>query len=177
MKELGTHAPAFSLPDGLGNVHHFDALRGEKGTLVIFMCNHCPFVVHVAQELARLGNDFPPRGISIVGISSNDVADYPEDAPEKMVEIAAAWQLKFPYLYDESQEVARAYHAACTPDFFLYNHEDQLVYRGQLDDSRPNSGVPADGRDLRAAMDALIEGRAIPAEQKPSLGCNIKWKT
>ena len=176
MQPLGMTAPAFSLPDGHEEIHALDGIRGNHGTLVIFMCNHCPFVVHIAEELSRLGDEFPDRGIGIVAISSNDVENYPQDSPEKMVETSEAWGLQFPYLYDETQEVAKAYDAACTPDFYLFDADDKLVYRGQLDDSRPDSGIPVDGRDLRAAMNALIAGEQLTAEQKPSLGCNIKWK-
>ena len=176
MQPLGMTAPAFSLPDGHGEIHALDGIRGNHGTLVIFMCNHCPFVVHIAEELSRLGHEFPDRGIGIVAISSNDVENYPQDGPDKMVETAEAWGLSFPYLYDETQDVARAYDAACTPDFYLFDADDKLVYRGQLDDSRPESGIPVDGRDLRAAMDAVIDGQAVSEAQKPSLGCNIKWK-
>ena len=176
MQPLGTSAPAFSLPEGEGARHSLDSVRGDKGTLVIFICNHCPFVVHVAEELARLGHDYQSKGIGIVAISSNDVENYPQDAPEKMAETAREWDLSFPYIYDESQEVAKAYEAACTPDFFLFDADDKLTYRGQLDDSRPNSGIPVDGRDLRSAMDAMIAGEPVGQDQKPSLGCNIKWK-
>ena len=177
MQPLGITAPAFSLPDGEGATHSLESVRGDKGTLVIFMCNHCPFVIHIAEELARLGQDYPDRGVSIAAISSNDVATHPQDAPDKMVETARAWELTFPYLYDESQEVAKAYDAACTPDFFLFDADDKLVYRGQLDDSRPDSGIPVDGRHLRAAMDALVADEAISDHQMPSMGCNIKWKS
>lgn len=177
MQPLGTSAPAFSLPDGEGATHSLDSVRGDKGTLVIFICNHCPFVIHIAEELARLGKDYPKQGIGITAISSNDVENYPQDAPHKMVETSMAWELSYPYLYDETQEVAKAYDAACTPDFFLFDADHKLVYRGQLDDSRPDSGIPVDGRDLRAALDALIAGEAISDRQMPSMGCNIKWKS
>ena len=177
MQPLGMTAPAFSLPDGEGATHSLDSVRGDKGTLIIFMCNHCPFVIHIAEELARLGQEYPNRKISIAAISSNDVETHPQDAPDKMVETARAWGLSFPYLYDESQEMAKAYDAACTPDFFLFDADDKLVYRGQLDDSRPDSGIPVDGRDLRAALDALVAGKAISDHQMPSMGCNIKWKS
>jgi peroxiredoxin len=176
MQPLGMTAPAFSLPDGRGVMHTLNDIRGDKGTLVIFMCNHCPFVVHIAEELARLGNEYPTKGIAIVGISSNDIGSHPQDGPDKMAETAKAWGLTFPYLYDESQAVAKAYDAACTPDFYLLDADDKLVYRGQLDDSRPDSGTPVDGRDLRAAMNALIASEPIDASQKPSMGCNIKWR-
>ena len=176
MVPLGTTAPDFTLPDGSGTEHTLAGVQGSKGTLIIFMCNHCPFVVHIAEELARLGQDYPEQGIGIVGISANDVVNYPDDGPDKMVEIAKSWGLSFPYLYDESQEVAKAYGAECTPDFFVFDANHALVYRGQLDASRPDSGTKADGADLRAALDALIDGRPVPPEQVPSIGCGIKWK-
>lgn len=176
MLPLGTEAPAFSLPDYDGNVVTSEQFRGKRGLLVIFMCNHCPYVKHVAPELARLANDYASKDVAVVGISSNDVANYPDDSPEKMKEEAAAQGYSFPYLYDESQEVAVAYHAACTPDFFLFDGDLKLVYRGQLDDTRPKEGSTPNGKDLRAAIDALLSGSAIPEPQKPSIGCNIKWK-
>ena len=176
MQELGTSAVDFSLPDGTGATHSLNSCRGDKGTLVIFMCNHCPFVVHVADELASLGRDYSNRGIGIVAINSNDVENYPDDAPDKMVETAKAWGLDFPYLYDESQEIAKQYQAACTPDFFLYDEQDSLIYRGQLCESRPGSDIPVTGKDLRAALDALVSGTPVSEDQKPSIGCNIKWK-
>jgi thiol-disulfide isomerase/thioredoxin len=176
MQALGTTAVDFSLPDGNGAMHSFKSCRGDKGTLVIFMCNHCPFVVHVAEELSKLGSDYSDRGIGIVGINSNDVDKYPDDAPVKMVETAKAWDLDFPYLHDDSQEIARKHQAACTPDFFLYDQGDTLVYRGQLCESRPGSDTPVTGDDLRAALDAVIAGDRPSDDQKPSIGCNIKWK-
>ena len=176
MLPLGTEAPAFSLPDYDGNVVTSEQFRGKRGLLVIFMCNHCPYVKHVAPELARLANDYASKDIAVVGISSNDVANYPDDSPEKMKEEAAAQGYSFPYLYDESQEVAVAYHAACTPDFFLFDGDLKLVYRGQLDDTRRKEGSAPNGKDLRAALVALLSGSAIPEPQKPSIGCNIKWK-
>ena len=176
MIPLGTPCPDFALPTGDGAVHSRESCAGPNGLLVIFMCNHCPFVVHIAEALAALGRDYADSGIGIVAINSNDVANYPDDSPEQMVQIAARWGLTYPYLYDESQAVAHAFGAACTPDFFLHDHIGSLVYRGQLDSARPGSGVPVTGCDLRAAMDALLSGGAIPDEQVPSMGCNIKWK-
>ena len=174
MLELGTRAPDFTLPDPDGTMH---TLRGEApATLVMFICNHCPFVKHIRTELARLGTDYGPRGVAIYAINSNDVTTHPGDHPDRMKEEAEAWGYTFPYLFDESQDVAKAYRAACTPDFFVFDAERTLVYRGQLDDSRPSNSAPVDGRDLRAALDAVL-GSAMPAaEQKPSIGCNIKWK-
>ena len=174
MLELGTKAPAFSLPDPDGEVHTF--AEGAAAYLVMFICNHCPFVIHVRDELARLGRDYAGRGVAVYAISSNDVDNYPADAPEHMKREAAEHGFTFPYLYDEDQAVAKAYRAACTPDFFLFDGDRRLVYRGQLDGSRPSNNVPVDGRDLRAALDAVLAGRAVDPEQKPSIGCNIKWK-
>ncbi|MDD2941419.1 MAG: thioredoxin family protein [bacterium] len=151
-------------------------LCGPKATVVMFICNHCPYVKHVQDELRRLSDDYTLKGVSFVAINSNDVQAYPDDSPEKMREFASQTGISFPYLYDESQQVARSFGATCTPDFFVYNGDQELVYRGQLDDSRPGSDIAVDGRDLRGALDALIAGRAQVSEQKPSLGCNIKWK-
>ena len=153
-----------------------DDFRGAPALLVIFMCNHCPFVIHVADELARLAAEYQRRGVAIVGINANDTASYPRDSPEQMIHESEARGYGFPYLFDETQEVAKRYHAACTPDFFLFDAKQRLVYRGQLDDSRPQSGIPVTGRDLRAAMDAVLAGKPVDEDQKPSLGCNIKWK-
>lgn len=175
--KLGDPAPAFRLTDvRTAAPVSLDDLAGAPALLVMFVCNHCPFVVHVEDELTRLGADYAARGVAIVAISSNDVANYPDDSPEKMVEFANQHHWDFPYLYDESQEVAKAYFAACTPDFFLFDSDQRLVYRGQLDASRPGNDVPVTGRDLRTALNALLEGNAIATEQAPSLGCNIKWK-
>ena len=176
MIALGSVAPDFSLPNVDGRIVDYAAAAGPLGTLVMFICNHCPFVKHVADELARLGRDAMSRGIGVVAISSNDVATHPADSPEQMVREAEDRGYPFPYLYDETQEVAQAYHAACTPDFYLFDANRRLVYRGQLDPSRPGSDVPVTGRDLRAAVDALLAGQPPVAEQIPSLGCNIKWK-
>ena len=176
MLPLGTAAPDFSLPNLDGRLMSLGDVAGEKGTVVMFICNHCPFVKHVADQLAVLGRDYLPRGIGVVAISSNDVSTHPADSPEQMVHEAEERGYLFPYLYDETQEVAQAYHAACTPDFYLFDAGRALVYRGQLDPSRPGSDVPVTGSDLRAAIEALLAGRPPVAEQIPSLGCNIKWK-
>jgi peroxiredoxin len=177
MLPLGTEAPDFSIPDYNGQVISRDDFRGKRGLLIVFMCNHCPYVKHVAPELAKLADEYQSRDIAVVGISSNDASAYPEDAPDKMKQEAADQGYHFPYLYDESQQVAHAYKAACTPDFFLFDANFQLVYRGQLDDTRPKQGTLPNGSDLRAALDALLNQQPIPALQKPSIGCNIKWKT
>lgn len=173
MLPLGTNAPAFSLPDPDGTL--FSLHDDAPATLVMFLSNHCPFVKHIRAELARIGSDYGPRGVAIYAISSNDVDNYPADHPHRMKEEAATWAYTFPYLYDESQDVAKAYRAACTPDFYLFDAKRKLVYRGQLDDSRPGNDKPVDGHDLRAALDAVLAGEKPPAEQKPSIGCNIKW--
>jgi hypothetical protein len=153
-----------------------DDFADAPALLVVFMCNHCPFVIHVSGELARVARDYMPRGVALVGINSNNAAAYPADSPERMVAEADQRGYSFPYLYDETQEVAKDYHAACTPDFFLFDGDRRLVYRGQLDDSRPDSGKPVTGADLRAALDAVLAGKNVPEPQKPSIGCNIKWK-
>jgi peroxiredoxin len=177
MIALGTKAPNFNLPDTNGNgFKTWEDCKGSKGTLVIFMCNHCPFVLHVIEELIRIANDYRVQGIGMVAISSNDVEKYPQDGPDKMTEFAFAHGMEFPYLFDETQEVAKAFGAACTPDFFLYDSQDLLVYRGQLDDSRPGNHIPLSGSDLRNAIDGVLYNRVIPENQKPSIGCNIKWK-
>jgi peroxiredoxin len=176
MLPLGTIAPDFELPSVDGRMVDYAAAAGPRGTVVMFICNHCPFVKHVADELARLGREYLPRGVGVAAISSNDVASHPADSPEQMVHEAEERGYPFPYLYDETQEVAKAYHAACTPDFYLFDAERRLVYRGQLDPSRPGGDVPVTGRDLRAAIDALLAGLPPVAAQVPSLGCNIKWK-
>jgi len=174
MLELGTEAPAFSLPDPDGKVH---SLRnGAAAYLVMFICNHCPYVKHVREELARIGRDYADRNVTIYAINSNDVTTHPGDSPEKMKEEAAEWGYVFPYLYDASQEVAKAYRAACTPDFYVFDAARKLVYRGQLDDSRPGNDLPVDGRDLRAALDAVLSGKPVSGSQKASIGCNIKWR-
>lgn len=176
MLPLGTSAPAFSLPNVDGKTVSLGDFKDASALLVMFICNHCPFVKHVADELAKLGRDYQAQGAAIVAISSNDVANHPDDSPAKMQEEARTRGYAFPYLYDESQAVAKAYHAACTPDFFLFDKQQKLVYRGQLDDSRPQSGLPVTGRDLRHALDAVLAGKPVNPEQRASLGCNIKWK-
>jgi peroxiredoxin len=176
MLTLGTTAPPFALPDLDGKTVTLDDFADAKALLVVFMCNHCPYVKHVAAGLAQLAKEYQARGVAVVGINSNDVESYPDDAPAKMAEEAKVRGYTFPYLYDATQEVAKAYRAACTPDFYLFDQDRKLVYRGQMDGSRPGSDVPVTGEDLRAALDAVLAGRTVPAEQKPSLGCNIKWK-
>jgi peroxiredoxin len=176
MLPLGTVAPDFLLPNVDGGMVDFAAAAGRHGTVVMFICNHCPFVKHVADQLAALGRDYLPRGIGFAAISSNDVSTHPADSPEQMVAEAEARGYVFPYLYDETQQVAQDYHAACTPDFFVFDPDRRLVYRGQLDASRPGNDVPVTGADLRTALDCLLAGRPVPAEQVPSIGCNIKWK-
>jgi peroxiredoxin len=175
--ELGTEAPDFALTDVVtGKTVRRDDLRGQKGLLVMFICTHCPFVKHVEKGLAALGMDYDGEPVSIVAISSNDAEMYPEDGPEGLKQQAELMGFRFPYLYDETQAVARAYDAACTPDFFLFDGDLKLVYRGQFDASRPGNGIPVTGEDLRAALDAVLAGKAVPVEQHPSIGCNIKWK-
>ncbi|MCB0398714.1 MAG: thioredoxin family protein [Winogradskyella sp.] len=177
MLPLGTKAPDFSLIDTKDDqIKSLTELKGNKGTLVMFICNHCPFVIHVNEELVKLANDYHPKGINVIAISSNDVENYPQDGPEKMKIHAKENHYPFPYLYDETQEVAKAYDAACTPDFFLFDKDLELVYAGQLDSSRPGNDIPVTGNDLRAAMDALLNNETISPNQKPSMGCNIKWK-
>ena len=176
MVSLGTKAPPFRLPDPQGKFVSSEDFAGAPALLVAFICNHCPYVKHVRSAFAELAKEYQARGVAVVGISSNDVVAYPADSPEKMAEEIKLAGYTFPYLYDESQEVAKAYQAVCTPDFFLFDSGQRLVYRGQFDDTRPNSGRPRDGTDLRAALDAVLDGRALSAEQKPSVGCGIKWK-
>lgn len=176
MLPLGTAAPDFALPDvTTGEVVHLGDFLIEQPLLVMFICRHCPFVQHVKAELAQLARDYAGR-VGVVAISSNDPTDYPDDAPARLREMAEEEGFTFPFLFDETQKVARAYHAACTPDFFVFDTSRRLAYRGQLDDSRPGNDVPITGRDLRAALDALLAGRAVSAEQRPSIGCGIKWK-
>ena len=178
MMPLGTKAPDFCLSDSVsGNELCLQDLRGEVATLIMFICNHCPFVKHVQSELVNLGNEYPSKGIGLIAISSNDVSNYPEDSPENMKSLALSVGYTFPYLYDETQEVAKSYDAACTPDFYVFNKELKCVYRGQLDDSRPGNNIPVTGKDLRNALDAILNGKAVDADQKPSVGCNIKWKS
>jgi peroxiredoxin len=176
MLPLGTKAPEFSLPNVDGRMVSLGEFAGAKATLVMFMCNHCPYVIHVAPELAKLAREYQAQGVAVIGINSNDASAYPADSPEQMVHEVETREYTFPYLFDESQAVAKAYKAACTPDFFLFDKDQKLVYRGQLDDSRPNSGIPLSGKDLRAALDKVLAGQTPPADQKPSIGCNIKWR-
>ncbi|GAB4162701.1 MAG: thioredoxin family protein [Winogradskyella sp.] len=177
MLPLGTKAPDFNLLDTKDNqLKSLNELKGDVGTLVMFICNHCPFVIHVNTELVKLANDYKSKGINCIAISSNDVENYPQDGPDKMKIHAEENHYSFPYLYDETQDIAKAYDAACTPDFFLFDKDLKLVYTGQLDGSRPGNDVPVTGKDLRAAMDALLNNQAINTNQKPSMGCNIKWK-
>ncbi|MGF1581317.1 MAG: thioredoxin family protein [Gemmataceae bacterium] len=178
MLELGTPAPDFTLPatnESMKNVSKSDF--NGKPLLVMFVCNHCPFVKHLNKPLAELSKEYQTKGVAVVGISSNDVGTHPDDSPEKMAEEAKDVGYTFPYLYDETQDVAKAYRAACTPDFFLFDKDHKLVYRGQFDDSRPDNGKPVTGADLKAALDAVVAGTAVPTEQTPSIGCNIKWKS
>lgn len=176
MLDLGTSAPPFSLPDvASGSLVSLDSFKHKQALLVMFICNHCPFVVHVREHLAQLGRDYRDADIGIVAISSNDAKNYPADAPDKLRDMAEEFDFSFPLCYDESQIVAKAYSATCTPDFFLFDQDRKLVYRGQLDDSRPGNDIPVTGADLRAAIDAVLAGKPVPEEQKPSMGCNIKW--
>jgi len=177
MLSLGTQAPDFSLPDTIsGNQLSYSDVRGEKGTVVIFSCNHCPFVVHVNHEIVNMANEYKTRGLGFVVISSNDVNNYPDDNPDKMRIVAKVLKYPFPYLYDESQSVAKAYDAACTPDFYLFGPDNNLAYRGRMDGSRPGNDIPVTGSDLRSAMDAVLMGLSDISPQIPSAGCNIKWK-
>jgi peroxiredoxin len=176
MLPLGTKAPDFRLPDTDGRTVSLGDFRDAPALLVMFICNHCPYVKHVRPELAKLAREYRDKGVAVVGISANDVEAFPDDRPELMAREKAEAGYTFPYLYDETQEVARAYHAACTPDFFVFDRGRSLVYRGQLDDSRPGNAIPLSGKDLRAALDAVLAGKPVAADQKPSIGCNIKWK-
>jgi len=174
MLALGTEAPTFSLPNPDGTIH---SLANEASAyLVMFICNHCPFVKHVRTELARLGRDYGDGRVEIYAINSNDSRNYPGDSPEKMAQESRTWGYTFPYLIDEDQSVAKAYHAACTPEFYVFDAARMLVYRGQLDDSRPGNDAAIDGRDVRAALDAVLAGQPVSPEQVPGIGCNIKWK-
>lgn len=176
MLPLGTPAPDFSLINVDGRTVSLADFQGKPALLVMFICNHCPFVKHVAAELAAIGVEYQPRGVGIVAINSNDVSAHPADSPERMVHEAEERGYVFPYLFDETQEVAKAYHAACTPDFFVFDKQQKLVYRGQLDSSRPSNGLPVTGEDLRRALDAVLEGKPVPEPHRYSLGCNIKWR-
>lgn len=173
---LGSVAPDFALPDGRGELHSLQSVRRARGLVVAFVCNHCPFVIHLADEIGTLARELTAEEIGFVAINSNDVSRYPADSPDRMITMAASHRWEFPYLYDESQAVARAYFAACTPDFYLFDHSLRLTYCGQFDSSRPGNGRPVDGADLRAAADALLAGKPPLSPQRPSSGCNIKWK-
>lgn len=178
MLALGTPAPAFSLPDvRSGNTRSLEDFSGKRALLVMFICRHCPFVKHLDRAIAALGNDYAASGLGIVAISSNDAVAHPADAPASLAEQAKEFGFPFPYLYDETQEVARAYDAACTPDFFLFDHERRLAYRGEFDGSRPGNDVPVTGESIRNAINEVLDGRPVSQEQRPSLGCNIKWKS
>ncbi len=176
MLPLGTKAPEFTLADPQGNKYSLQDFNNFDNLLVVFMCNHCPFVKHIINDFAVIADEYIRKGVGIVGINSNDTETYPDDKPEKMVEFAEERGIHFPYLVDETQQAAIQYKAACTPDFFLFDKDRKLVYRGQLDDSRPGNDKPVTGRDLKAAMEAVLHGTAVSAEQKPSMGCGIKWK-
>jgi len=177
MMPLGTKAPAFNLPNCIGGPEiSLDDFKDYKGLLVAFICNHCPFVIHLREQFASFAKEYQDQGIGIVAISSNDVVEYPQDGPDKMKDEHATHGYTFPYLYDATQAVAQEYQAACTPDFFLFDADRKLVYRGQFDDSRPQSGIPVTGADLRAACDAVLKGDPVTEDQAPSIGCNIKWK-
>ncbi len=177
MLELGTTAADFKLHDTVsGKVLSLQELKSDKATVIMFICNHCPFVKHIQQQLVMLANDYQQKGIQFIAISANDADSYPDDSPEKMQQLAIDLGFSFPYFYDETQEVAKAYQAACTPDFFIFDAALHLVYRGQLDDSRPGSSIPVTGKDIRNALDNILAGKKIDAQQKPSIGCNIKWK-
>ena len=176
MLPLGTSAPEFRLPDTDGKLVSLDDFRDSPALLVGFICNHCPYVKHIRHELAKLAREYQQKGVAVVGINSNDAVHYPDDSPEMMVREKAEVGYTFPYLYDESQAAARAYRAACTPDFYVFDRDRKLVYRGQLDGSRPGNPVPVTGKDLRAALDAVLAGRPVGDDQRPSMGCNIKWR-
>ncbi len=176
MLRLGTRAPRFELPDTDGKTVSLDDFQGAPGLLVIFLCNHCPYVKHIRHELAKLAKEYQAKQIAVVGINSNDAVGYPDDSPAMMVEEKARVGYTFPYLYDETQKVALAYQAACTPDFYVFDRDQKLVYRGQLDGSRPGNPVPVTGNDLRAALDAVLASKPVSPDQRPSMGCNIKWR-
>ena len=176
MLSLGTLAPDFQLYDTKCNVVSLADFEDTPALLVIFMCNHCPFVKYILKDMVALVRQYQDKAVAVAAINSNDIISYPEDSPQMMAELAEQMHFTFPYLYDETQQVARAYHAACTPDFFLFDRERKLVYRGQMDDSRPSNDIPITGRDLTSAIDAVLEGKEITQRQKPSMGCNIKWK-
>lgn len=177
MVELGTKAPDFNLPDTIsGKQISLDEIKSDKATVVMFICNHCPYVIHIIDELSEVVKEYQKKGVNFAAISSNDIVNYPQDSPERMKEFAEAHKFSFPYLFDETQEVAKAYKAECTPDIFVYDKDMKLVYRGQFDDSRPSLSKPVTGKDLTAALDAILEGRPVDKNQIPSIGCNIKWK-
>jgi len=177
MMPLGTDAPNFHIQDTVSdNYYSLDDLKSDKATVIMFICNHCPFVIHVNPELVKLANEYKSRGVSFIAISSNDVEAHPDDAPDKMKLVAKVLKFPFPYLYDKHQEVAKAYKAECTPDFYMFDGDMKLAYRGRLDDSRPGNGKPLTGRDLRAALDSILAGSKVEETQYPSAGCNIKWK-
>lgn len=176
MLPLGTKAPKFSLPDTHGQMCSLDSLSEAKAYLVMFICNHCPYVVHIRDAMVKLADDFQKQGVAVVAINSNDTDEYSEDSPAKMKEYAKKYHYTFPYLFDERQNVAKAFRAACTPEFYLFNHEKRLVYRGQFDESRPSNKIEPDGADVRKALADLLAKKEISADQKPSMGCNIKWK-
>ena len=177
MLSLGTKAPSFNLPDAVsGKTISLDDFNGKKGLLVMFICQHCPFVKHVQSQLAKLGQDYLDQNLGIVAISANNVTTHPSDSPQNLKLMAEKEGFNFPFCYDETQEVAKAYKAACTPDFFLFDGQQKLVYRGQLDDSRPSNNQPVTGKDLRNAIDLVLAGKEVSSDQKPSVGCNIKWK-
>jgi len=176
MLPLGTTAPDFELPDPSGKYFSRTHFRDKPALLVLFICNHCPYVKHIRAGIAQLADDYLPRGVAIVGISSNDAVNYPQDGPKEMAKEAADAGYLFPYLYDEKQTVAKAYHASCTPDIYLFDRGRRLVYRGQFDSSRPGNGIPVTGKDVRAALEAVLAGKSTSTMQTPSMGCNIKWK-
>ncbi|KHD08368.1 alkyl hydroperoxide reductase [Candidatus Thiomargarita nelsonii] len=177
MMPLGTIAPDFTLPNTVtGDTVTLSDLKSDIATVIMFICNHCPYVKHVQDELVKLGNDYQAKGVSFIAISANDVVNYPEDSPDKMKIVAQQLGYSFPYLYDETQEVAKAYQAACTPDFYIFDKDLKCAYRGQLDDARPKNNTPVTGKDIRAALDAILTGQPVNSAQKPSIGCNIKWK-
>lgn len=177
MLPLGTKAPNFTLIDTVSNsLYTLEKEKGEKGVVIMFICNHCPFVIHINEEIVRIANDYRTQGFSFIAISSNDIERYPQDSPTLMRQVARENDYTFPYLYDETQDVAKAYRAACTPDLYVFDSDLKLIYRGQLDDSRPGNGIPVSGRDLRSALDAVLRNTRVNPDQKPSIGCNIKWK-
>lgn len=176
MLELGTAAPDFSLPDTTGQLVSLADYKQAPATLVVFMCNHCPYVKHIANQFADFAREYQAKGVAVIGVNANDVSTHPDDSPEKMAEEVKKIGYTFPYLYDETQEVAKSYRAACTPDFFLFDKHHKLAYRGQFDGSRPGNKIAVTGEDLRMALDAVLQDQPVPAEQKASMGCNIKWK-